>query len=111
MAKSLSQVQQQIQELRAEADRLRKRETAGVIRRIKDAIEVYGLTAQDLGFTASGAAAPRRKATRAKAASPARKVAVKYKDGAGNTWTGRGLKPRWLTAALANGRKLEEFLV
>ena len=38
-------------------------------------------------------------------------VAAKYKDDQGNQWTGRGLKPRWLTAALAAGRKLEDFAV
>jgi DNA-binding protein H-NS len=27
------------------------------------------------------------------------KVAVKYRDGAGNTWTGRGRMPLWMVAA------------
>src|SRR6195256_4589830 len=40
------------------------------------------------------------------------KVAVKYRDGAGNTWTGRGRMPRWMTAA-TKGRKAkkEDFLI
>src|SRR5262249_51183580 len=33
------------------------------------------------------------------------KVAVKYRDRAGNTWTGRGRMPRWLVAATKGGRK------
>src|SRR6476619_4669623 len=32
------------------------------------------------------------------------KVAVKYRDKAGNTWTGRGRMPRWLTAATKGGK-------
>jgi DNA-binding protein H-NS len=41
-----------------------------------------------------------------------RKVAVKYRDGAGNTWTGRGRMPRWMTAATKGGKaKKEDFLV
>ena len=41
-----------------------------------------------------------------------RKVAAKYRDSAtGNSWSGRGLQPNWLKAALASGRKLEEFAV
>jgi DNA-binding protein H-NS len=40
------------------------------------------------------------------------KVAVKYRDGAGNTWTGRGRMPRWLTAATKGGKaKKEDFLI
>jgi DNA-binding protein H-NS len=40
------------------------------------------------------------------------KVAVKYRDKTGNTWTGRGRMPRWLTAATKGGKaKKEEFLV
>jgi DNA-binding protein H-NS len=40
------------------------------------------------------------------------KVAAKYRDGAGNTWTGRGRMPRWLTAATRGGKaKKEDFLI
>ncbi|HKD56360.1 MAG TPA: H-NS family nucleoid-associated regulatory protein, partial [Hyphomicrobiaceae bacterium] len=37
---------------------------------------------------------------------------VKYRDNAGNTWTGRGRMPRWLVAATRGGKaKKEDFLV
>jgi DNA-binding protein H-NS len=40
------------------------------------------------------------------------KVAAKYRDPAsGSTWSGRGLKPKWLSAAIAEGKTLEEFLI
>jgi DNA-binding protein H-NS len=40
------------------------------------------------------------------------KVAVKYRDKAGNTWTGRGRMPRWMTAATKGGKaKKEDFLI
>ena len=40
------------------------------------------------------------------------KVAVKYRDKAGNTWTGRGRMPRWMVAATKGGRaKKEDFLI
>jgi DNA-binding protein H-NS len=39
-------------------------------------------------------------------------VAVKYRDKAGNTWTGRGRMPRWMVAATKGGKaKREDFLV
>jgi DNA-binding protein H-NS len=40
------------------------------------------------------------------------KVAVKYRDQAGNTWTGRGRMPRWMVAATKGGKaKKEDFLI
>jgi DNA-binding protein H-NS len=41
------------------------------------------------------------------------KVAVKYRDpkNPGNTWTGRGRMPRWLTAETKNGKKRDDFLI
>jgi DNA-binding protein H-NS len=40
-------------------------------------------------------------------------VAPKYRnpENPSETWAGRGLRPRWLTAAVKSGRKLEEFLI
>lgn len=36
---------------------------------------------------------------------------VKYRNAeTGDTWSGRGLQPNWLKTALANGRKLDEFV-
>ena len=40
-----------------------------------------------------------------------KKVAPKYRGPKGETWAGRGLKPRWLTAELKKGRKLENFAI
>jgi DNA-binding protein H-NS len=41
------------------------------------------------------------------------KVAPKYRnpEDPGETWAGRGLKPRWLAAALKSGKKLEDFSI
>jgi DNA-binding protein H-NS len=39
------------------------------------------------------------------------KVAPKYRGPSGETWAGRGAKPRWLVAAIKGGRKLENFLI
>jgi DNA-binding protein H-NS len=39
-------------------------------------------------------------------------VAPKYRDPeTGETWAGRGLKPRWLTAAMKSGKSLEAFAI
>src|SRR5262245_890470 len=40
------------------------------------------------------------------------KVAPKYRDKSGNTWTGRGRMPRWMVAATKGGKaKKEDFLI
>jgi len=41
------------------------------------------------------------------------KVAPKYRnpENPSETWAGRGLKPRWLAAALKSGKKLDDFSI
>jgi DNA-binding protein H-NS len=50
---------------------------------------------------------------RAKGRRAGGKVAPKYRnpENPSETWAGRGLRPRWLTAALKAGKKLEQFSV
>jgi DNA-binding protein H-NS len=54
--------------------------------------------------------APGRKRMGSGARGP---VAPKYRnpDNPAETWAGRGLKPRWLSAALRAGHKLKEFSI
>ena len=40
-----------------------------------------------------------------------RKVPPKYRGPSGETWAGRGARPRWLVAAIKGGRKLDDFLI
>lgn len=40
-----------------------------------------------------------------------RKVAPKYRGPGGETWAGRGARPRWLVAALKSGKTLDSFLI
>ncbi len=114
MAKSYEQVLKQIEALQGEAEKLRRKEIDGVITRIREAIEHYGLTAADLGLAtrarkaAAPAAAPRAKKA-AKKGKGKGSVPPKYRDDAGHTWTGRGLKPVWLREALATGKTLKDF--
>jgi DNA-binding protein H-NS len=39
------------------------------------------------------------------------KVPPKYRSPSGETWAGRGAKPRWLVAAIKGGKKLDDFLI
>jgi DNA-binding protein H-NS len=40
-----------------------------------------------------------------------RKIKPKYRGPKGETWAGRGARPRWLVAAIKEGKKLDDFLI
>jgi DNA-binding protein H-NS len=40
-----------------------------------------------------------------------RKVPPKYRSRSGETWAGRGARPRWLVAAMKKGKKIDDFLI
>jgi DNA-binding protein H-NS len=40
-----------------------------------------------------------------------RKIAAKYRGPTGETWAGRGAKPRWLVSAIKEGKRLDDFLI
>jgi DNA-binding protein H-NS len=112
MAQTYTQIQRQIEALQRQAEKLKHSEVSGVIERIKTAIAHYDLTPEQLFGTSSAGA---RKATASSAKVAGKTSGAKglitaaYTDGAGNSWGGRGPRPRWLRDALAAGKSLEEF--
>jgi|SRR5215813_9381342 len=40
-----------------------------------------------------------------------KKVPPKYRGPSGETWAGRGARPRWLVDATKRGKKLDDFLI
>lgn len=118
MPKSLARIESQIAKLERQRDAMRAKEIAGVVARIRRAIDHYGLTAQDLGF---GESATRRRAAPAKKAASSgangsRRVRptigrIRYRDESGNEWTGHGKRPQWFKDAIASGKKPEDLAV
>lgn len=120
------------------ADTQRK-ERSAAIAHIQTMMDQYGLTVGDLGGkvaavkgrrgrppgakslakaadkAADKAATKPAKAAKAgkgKSSMKGKKVAAKFRNKAtGETWSGRGLKPRWLSAAIDAGKKLTDFAV
>lgn len=103
---TLAELLAQRDELEAKIQATSQSERADEIAKVRALMQENGLTLSDLGAGTAGK-------TRAKSAvkSPAKKVPVKYRDSAGNSWSGRGLQPRWLKAALAAGKKIGDFAV
>ncbi len=100
---TLQELLSQKEAIEREIELTKKRERAEAIARVRSLMAEYGLTLADLG---GKAAAPAAKV------AGAAKVPPKYRNAAtGDTWSGRGLQPNWLKAALASGRTLDEFKV
>jgi DNA-binding protein H-NS len=53
----------------------------------------------------------KRAGTAPRHAMAGKKVEPKYRGPDGETWSGRGLKPKWLTAAIKDGKAIEDFLI
>jgi DNA-binding protein H-NS len=129
LKKTYTQILDEIESLKKQAQQVREKEVSQVIARIREAITFYNLTPGDLGF-GGRTSAPGRKALKAvkgvkgvrgkpgrkpgagKAAATGKAVrAPKFRDADGNVWSGRGPRPRWLREAIAAGKKPEDFAV
>jgi len=108
MAKSLTDLLAQKAALEKQIADFQKEKRGDAIAKVKAMMAEYGLTAADIGNSKVAPAAPAAAPKKTKAAG--KKVAAKYRNPAtGDTWSGRGLKPKWLTAALAGGASLSDF--
>ena len=91
-------------DLQIEQTRTKERDQA--VEKVKTLMAEYGLTAADLGSRGSVKSARKTKS------GTGPKVAAKYRNAStGESWSGRGLQPRWLKAAIAGGRKIGDFAV
>ena len=89
----------QAEALLQQAEAARRAEIASVVAEIQAKMKEYGITLADLK---GGAKKPKARGA----------VAAKYRNPAtGDSWSGRGRAPKWLTDELAKGRTRDEFLV
>ncbi|MBM4231255.1 MAG: H-NS histone family protein [Gammaproteobacteria bacterium] len=92
-----------------------QRNKAPAIKKVKALMKKLGVTVADLtGGEAPAKGRPGRrsgKIVKGKKGKRRGKVAIKYRDGQGNTWSGRGKTPRWLAAAEKAGSKRDQFLI
>ena len=90
------------------AEQLRQRELETVVAEIKEKIRLYGITAKDLGFEGPSQVIemPAKQKTDKRSI-----VQPKYRSGSGDTWSGRGGQPAWISKHIEAGGKLEDFLL
>jgi len=54
---------------------------------------------------------PKGKALRISSSLKGKKVPPKYRSAKGETWAGRGAKPKWMVEAMKKGKKMDDFLI
>lgn len=120
---NLIDIQSQIEKLQKQASEIKSREFDKTVQEILAKMQAFGITLKDLqtskgrgkvkaskvGVATKRSAAGGKKKSKSEKSKSA--VAAKYRGPNGETWSGRGLTPRWLAALLAQGRAKEEFTI
>ena len=103
MATSLQELLDQKSKLECQISELQNSKRGEAIAAIKTLMAEHGLAIADVAAPASSAR---------KAPKTTGKVSPKYRDPTtGATWTGRGLKPKWMAEAIANGKQATDFAI
>lgn len=96
---SLKEIQLQIEQLQQQAGEQRNREMTDVVQKIRDLMQEYSITSNDLQTV-------RKKGVGKKSAAKKSGMVQFLNPETGNTWSGRGRMPNWLT-----GQDKERFRV
>lgn len=116
---SLIDIQSQIEKLQKQAADIKAKEFDKTVLEIRAKMVAFGITLKDLQPSNVKTRAGKLKAKAAGAKKALVKtgkktgvtVAAKYRGPNGETWSGRGLMPRWLATAVAQGRTKDEFAI
>ena len=122
---SLIEIQSQIEKLTKQASEIKAREFDKTVQEILAKMNAFGITIKDLHPAKGGKTGARVKArlrkpaaalvgrsgSKVKSKSAGTMVAAKFRGPNGESWSGRGLMPRWLSALVAQGKTKEEFAI
>jgi DNA-binding protein H-NS len=103
---SLIEIQNQIASLQKQAAEIKALEFSKTVQEIQQKMEAFGITVADLDGSKGRTRKPSGKASQSANPAPA-----KYRGPNGETWSGRGLMPRWLSALVAQGQTKEAFAI
>jgi len=100
-----TEIQDQIKQLQAQAEQIRKDEIKVVINDINEKIAFYNIKREELKFTVSLKAKGKEDSKQPKV-----KLPPKYKnEETGDEWTGRGPKPKWIKEAEKAGQDYKKI--
>ncbi|MCD0505343.1 H-NS family nucleoid-associated regulatory protein [Bordetella petrii] len=107
-----AKIEKEITKLQKKAEALQTKRRKPVIASIVSSMREYNITPEEIAAAHGGAAKAPRAATPRKSPAVKRQVAPKYRHPkTGETWSGRGKAPRWLTAEEAEGNNRDTFLI
>lgn len=116
---TLLSLQAQIADLQQKAAQIKSREYASTLDDILAKMKAFGITIADLKAAQNKPKAG-RKGRKTAAEKPSSKrssklagvrLEPKYRNADGQTWTGRGIAPKWMTEAIASGKSKDDFLI
>ena len=116
---NLIDIQTQIEKLQKQANEIKAKEFHSTVQEILAKMQAFGITVKDLHSVKPAKAGKgvrgKSKTISVKASKVSKKsgtpVAAKYRGPNGETWSGRGLTPKWLAALIAQGQTKESFAV
>jgi DNA-binding protein H-NS len=128
---NLIEIRSQIERLQKQAADIKSREFGKTVKQILAMMEAFDITLKDLQQEAgktrdarakAAKALPKKgvskigkvfvnKAARKPSSQKGVKVLPKYRGPKGETWSGRGMMPRWMAALAAQGKTRESFAV
>ena len=113
---NLIEIQSQIEKLQRQANEIKAKEFDKTVQEIIVKMKAFGITPKNLqsasDVSGKGKAKVPGKSTRKKNnTTGTTNVAAKYRGPNGDTWSGRGLTPRWLVSLIAQGNNKEEFVI
>lgn len=116
---NLIDIQSQIEKLQKQANEIKAREFDSTVQDILAKMQAFGITVKDLqapkGRGAKGKAKAAKTAGAPKAAAVNKqatsRVLAKYRGPNGESWSGRGLMPKWMSALVAQGKTKEDFAI
>ena len=115
----LMELQTQIGLLQKQATELKARDFDKTVQEIREKMVVFGITMKDIQTIKRGPKSSKR--TNEPAAKkapligtkkvPGKPVAAKFRGPNGETWSGRGLSPRWLVLLVEQGASRDDFAI
>jgi DNA-binding protein H-NS len=118
---NLIDIQAQIEKLQKQANDIKFKEFASTVQDILTKMQAFGITIKDLQTAKPAKAGTSGKKGRGKVGvvaktikapkKPGTAVAAKYRGPNGETWSGRGLTPKWMATLIAQGQSKETYLI
>ncbi len=104
-----SKIEKEILKLQKQAEALKAKQRAPIIKAIIRDMREYKITPEEIIAALNSKSGRPPKPAPVQVKKP---VTPKYRDPkSGNTWTGRGKPPRWISDTEANGGSRDDFLI